>query len=172
MSQPSETPAAKPTPVADLKLSKAAEARIDDLQARYPTKKATLLPLLWEIQNETGWVSPSWMEYAAKRCDVPPSHVLSVVSFYTMFHRKPVGRHHVQVCRNISCHLMGAPQLIAAVEDKLGLKNGGVSEDGAFSLEHVECLAGCSWAPVMQIGRTMHENLTPEQAVRILEELE
>ena len=172
MSHHSDTPAATDArePKAE-SLSREAEARIDDLQKRYPTKKATLLPVLWEIQNEKGWISPAWMEYAARRCDVPPSHVLSVVTFYTMYRRKPVGKYHVQVCRNISCHLMGAPRIIEAVEQKLGIKNGEVTKDGKFSLEHVECLAGCSWAPVMQIDRTMHENLGPEQAVRILEEL-
>ena len=159
-------------PASELRLSDEAEARIDDLQARYPTRRATLLPVLWEIQNAHGWISPEWMEYAAMRCEVPPSHVLAVTTFYTMFHRKPAGRYHVQVCRNISCHIMGAPAIIEAVEKKLGLDNGGVSDDGKFSLEHVECLAGCSWAPVMQINRTLHENLTPDEAVRILEELE
>ncbi len=155
-----------------LRLSADAEARIDDLQDRYPTKKATLLPVLWEIQNSEGWISTEWMEYAAERCDVTPSHVLSVVTFYTMFHERPVGKYHVQVCRNICCHMVGAPGLIEAVESRLGLKHGEVSEDGKFSLEHVECLAACSWGPVMQINRTMHENLTPETAVKILDGLE
>lgn len=157
---------------ADLKLSSEREAYIDDLQGRYPTKKATLLPVLWEIQGERGWISQEWMHYAARRCEVTPSHVMSVVTFYTMYHRKPAGRYHVQVCRNISCHIMGARGVIDAVEKTLGLENGEVSEDGRFSLEHVECLAGCSWAPVMQINRTLHENLTPDQAAQILEELE
>lgn len=158
--------------VASMKLAPEREARIDDMQARYPTKRATLLPVLWEIQEEHGWISPEWMHYAAARCGVTPSHVMSVVTFYTMYHARPAGRYHVQVCRNISCHIMGAPGLIAAVEKKLGLANGEVSKDGKFSLEHVECLAGCSWAPVMQINRTMHENLTPEKAVQVLESLE
>lgn len=157
---------------ASMKLSREREAMIDDLQSRYPTKKATLLPVLWAIQEEHGWVSGAWMQYAAHRCDVTPSHVQAVATFYTMFHKRPAGKYHVQVCRNISCHIMGAPALIAAVEKKLGLENGQVSKDGKFSLEHVECLAGCSWAPVMQINRTMHENLTPEAAVKVLESLE
>ena len=157
---------------AKLTLEAEREARIDDLQSRYPTKKATLLPVLWEVQNQEGWVSRTWMAWAAQRCEVPVSHVMSVVSFYTMFHSKAPGHYHVQVCRNISCHIMGAPKLIEAVEQKLGLENGGLSEDGRFSLEHVECLAGCSWAPVMQINRTLHEELTPEAAVKILDELE
>ncbi len=155
-----------------LRLSPEREAYIDDLQKRYPTKLATLLPVLWAIQEQTGWVSKEWMEYAAQRCECPASHVLGVVTFYTMYHQKPAGKYHVQVCRNISCHLRGAPGIIEAVEKKLGLEHKCVSADGKFSLEHVECLAGCSWAPVMQINRTLHEELTPEQAVRILDELE
>ncbi|MFT7619327.1 MAG: NADH-quinone oxidoreductase E subunit [Planctomycetota bacterium] len=155
-----------------LKLSTARETYIDDLQARYPTKLATLLPVLWAIQEQTGWVSREWMGYAAERCECAPSHVMGVVTFYTMYHQKPAGKYHVQVCRNISCHLRGAPAIIDAVEKKLGLENGGISADGKFSLEHVECLAGCSWAPVLQVNRTLHEELTPEQAVRVLDELE
>lgn len=155
-----------------LKLSPEREAYIDDLQARYPTKLATLLPVLWAIQEQTGWVSKEWMDYAAERCECASSHVMGVVTFYTMYHKKPAGKYHVQVCRNISCHLRGAPAIIDAVEKKLGLENGGMTADGKFSLEHVECLAGCSWAPVLQVNRTLHEELTPEQAVRILDELE
>lgn len=155
-----------------LRLAREREDRIDDLQRRYPTKKATLLPVLWEIQNEHGWISEAWMDYAAERCGVTSAHVMALVTFYTMLHRAPVGRHHVQICRNISCHIMGAKGLIEAVEKKLGITHGGVTADGKFSMEHVECLAACSWAPVMQINRTMHENLTPESALAILEALE
>ena len=154
-----------------LKLSAEREADIDDLQARYPTRRATLLPVLWHIQEEAGWLSREWMEYAARRCEVEPSHVMSVASFYTMFHLKPIGVHHVQVCRNISCHIMGAKKVIGDVEKQLGIGHGEVTSDGRFSLEHAECLAGCSNAPVMQINRTMHEDLTAEQAVEILREL-
>ncbi|MCB9834293.1 MAG: NAD(P)H-dependent oxidoreductase subunit E [Planctomycetes bacterium] len=157
---------------AGFKLSAEREAMVDDLQSRYPNKKATLLPLLWAIQEQEGWISREWMAYAARRCEVPLSHVLGVVTFYTMYHQKPVGKYHVQVCRNISCHIRGATGIIDAVERKLGLQHGGVSACGKWSLEHVECLAGCSWAPVMQINRTLHENLSPDQAVKILDELE
>ena len=154
-----------------LRLPPAREAHIDDLQRRYPTHKATLLPVLWEIQNEHGYISEPWMEYAAQRCGVTPAHVLSLVTFYTMLHRTPVGRHHIQICRNISCHIMGAKSLINAVEQRFDLRHGGVTQDGKLSLEHVECLAACSWAPVMQVNRTMHQNLTPAAAIKILEEL-
>ena len=154
-----------------LSLSPEAEARIDDLQGRYPTLEATLLPVLWEIQNHHQWISREWMEYAARRCQIPLSKVLSVVSFYTMFHTEPPGKYHVQVCRNITCHMMGGPELRARIKERLGIEGGGKTEDGRFSLEEVECLAGCSWAPVMAVNGTYHENLTPEKAVLILDEL-
>jgi len=159
-------------PATDLRLSEDAEARIDDLQRRYPDKRSTLLHVLWEVQRQEGWISQDWMEYAAARCGVSPSHVLGVVGFYTMFHMRPPGRHHVQVCRNISCHIMGARRVIERVREKLGLASGEVSADGRFSFEEVECMAACSWAPMMAVNGTYHENLTPDRAAEILEELE
>jgi len=155
-----------------MKLSAEAEARIDDLQERYPTKVATLLHVLWEIQWQKTWISTEWMEYAAARCEVSRSHVLGVVSFYTMFHTRKPGRHHVQVCRNIVCHMTGGKEIRERLENKLGLKNGGVSENGKFSFEEVECMGACSWAPMMAINETYHENLTPEKAESILDGLE
>ncbi len=154
------------------RLSDEAEARIDDLQARYPTKKATLLHVLWEIQRAERWISLEWMEYAAARCDVASSHVLGVVGFYTMFHTRKPGRYHVQVCRNISCHIMGGSKILSCVKERLGIGNGEVSEDGVFSFEEVECMAGCSWAPMMAVNETYHENLTPEKTLEILEGLD
>jgi NADH-quinone oxidoreductase subunit E len=145
------------------------EARIDDLQRRYPTKQATLLPVLWELQEERGFVDERAMEYASARCDVPPAHVYSVVTFYTMYHRKPVGKHHIQVCRNISCCILGAEPIIDLVQKRLGIKPGETTGDGRFSLELVECLAGCSSAPVIQINREYHENLTLEKVNTILD---
>ena len=156
----------------DKRLSDAAEARIDDLQRRYPTKVATLLHVLWEIQKQERWISQEWMEYAAARCDVALSHVLGVVSFYTMFHQKPPGKHHVQVCVNITCTMLGSEKIVECLEKKLGIGHGGRTADGKISLEHVECLGGCSWAPVMQINDTYHEQLTPESAEKIVTELE
>jgi len=155
-----------------LKLAPEAEARIDDLQRSYPTKAATLLPVLWEIQTQVGWLPQEWMAYAAARCEVPVSKVLGVVSFYTMFHQEQPGRHHVQVCRNISCTMLGAEAILACVREKLGVTNGGRTADGKFSLEEVECLAGCSWGPVVQINRTYHENMTPEKTAQLLDSLE
>ncbi len=161
-----------PAATTPLALKPEAEARLDDLQARYPTKAATLLHVLWEIQWQEGWISEAWMGYAAKRCGVPLSKVLGVVSFYTMFHTKPVGRFHVQVCRNICCHLMGAPKILEHVEKKLGLAHGEVSQDGKWSLEEVECMAACAWAPMMAVNETYHENMDTARIDTLLKGLD
>lgn len=157
---------------AALRLSEEAEAQIDDLQRRYPTKRATTLHVLWAIQNEHGWISEEWMAYAAGRCDVPISHILSVITFYTMFRTKPLGRYHIEVCRNISCHIMGARSIVERIKERTGLECHGVSPDGKWSFEEVECLAACSWAPMMAINGTYHEDLTPGKVDEILSDLE
>jgi NADH-quinone oxidoreductase E subunit len=162
-----------PTPAAAnrLRLKPDVERRLDGLAARYPTRKATILHVLWAIQEQEGWISQDWMRYAAERCEVPLSHVLGVVSFYTMFHQTPPGRHHVQVCRNLTCTMLGAEELLACAKKKLGIGHGERTADGKYSFEEVECLAGCSWAPVVQINRTYHENMTPEKLEKLLDGL-
>lgn len=157
---------------AALRLKSDAEARIDDLQVRYPTKAATLLHVLWEIQEQEAWIAPEWMEYAAERCGVPISKVLGVVSFYTMYHQKPPGKYHVEVCRNITCAMLGAFDILHCVEKKLGIGHGERTADAKFSLEEVECLAGCSWAPAMRVNGRYHEQMTPEKAAQLLDSLE
>jgi len=94
------------------------------------------------------------------------------VSFYTMFHQKPPGKYHVQVCRNITCAMLGAGEILSCVEKRLGIRHGERTADGKFSLEEVECIAACSWAPAMQVNMTYHEELTPEKALKILDGLE
>lgn len=160
------------TGTSPLRLNDAAEAFIDDMQARYPNKRATILHVLWEIQKQESWISEPWMKYCAERCEVEQSHVLSVVTFYTMFRTSPPGKHHVEVCRNISCVIMGAREIMDHCRSKLGLKPGERSEDGRFSYDEVECLAGCSWAPMMAINGTYHEDLDIGKVDRILDGLE
>jgi NADH:ubiquinone oxidoreductase subunit E len=102
---------------------------------------------------------------------VPLSKVLGVVSFYTMFHQKPPGKYHVEVCRNITCAMLGAFDILHCVEKKLGVGHGERTADGKFSVEEVECLAGCSWAPAMRINGRYHEQMTPEKASQLLDSL-
>lgn len=154
-----------------LRLDAEREARIDDLQKRYPRRDATLLHVLWEIQWQHGWISQEWMQYAAERCGVPASKVLGVVSFYTMYRQHPVGKYHVEVCRNITCHMLGARALIDQVKAKLGVGEHEVSACGRWSFEEVECMGACSWAPMMAVNGAYHENLTPAKVDQVLDGL-
>ena len=143
----------------------------DTLLTRYPTKKAAILPTLWMVQKQYGFISDEAMEYVGKLLDLSPVHVLSVVTFYTMFNRKPTGKHHLQVCRTLSCAMMGAESLVDHLKTKLKIKEGETTRDGKFSLCTVECLGSCGTAPAMMINEAYHENLTAEKLDKILAEL-
>lgn len=154
-----------------LRLDAEREARIDDLQQRYPRREATLMHVLWEIQWQLGWIPQEWMHYAAARCGVPVSKVLGVVSFYTMYRQHPVGKFHIEVCRNITCHMLGARAIVDAVRARTGTEEHQVSACGKWSYEEVECMGACSWAPMMTVNGAYHENLTPAKAGQILDGL-
>lgn len=123
------------------------DARVAELQRRYPHKRGALLQLLWLVQEEWGWVPRIGIKWAAERADVSPVHAFGVVEFYTMYRQAPVGRHFIQVCHNVSCHIQGAEDLIAHLEAKLGIHAGETTEDGLFTLVRVECLAMCGNGP-------------------------
>lgn len=119
----------------------------------YPERASAILPVLQAIQKEKGWVSPEAMEYASELVGISIARVREVATFYTMFHLKPVGKYHFQVCTNISCALRGGEEVYAHCQKRLGIKGGKeVTEDGLFSLEHVECLAACEQAPAMLLN--------------------
>ncbi len=142
------------------RFSEAALAEYREILTRYPERRAALLPALWLAQREFGWLSLAAQEYVADLMEFPLSWVTSVVSFYTMFWTEPKGRHHLQVCVNLSCALRGADQLCALIERRLGIAPGERTADGRFSFEHVECLAACGVAPVMQVSNDVyHEQL-------------
>jgi NADH-quinone oxidoreductase E subunit len=147
------------------------QKKFDDTLKRYPNKKAALLPALWLAQKQNGHLSLDAQKYVASLLDLSPAHVYGVVSFYTMFHAKPVGKYHLQVCRTLSCALRGSENIIKHLDDKLGLKNGDITKDGLFSLEEVECLASCGTAPAMMVNEAYFENLSPERVDTVLEEL-
>ncbi|MEZ0373940.1 MAG: NAD(P)H-dependent oxidoreductase subunit E, partial [Candidatus Sericytochromatia bacterium] len=111
------------------------------------------------------------MEYIAKLLEIPVTHVYSVIGFYSMYHTKPIGKHHIQVCHTLSCELRGAETIIAAIENNLGIKAGQTTPDGLFTLTRVECLASCGTAPMCQINREFHENLSEADINRILDTL-
>ena len=153
------------------KLTEDFKSRAEKLCARYPRKDAALIPLLQELQREPGYVSEDAMDELAKFLGLPYSRVKAVVTFYTMFNRAPVGKYHLQVCRNISCHMAGAPGLLASLREKLGIEEGETTKDGLFTLSAVECLGACGAAPVMQLNEDYYEKLDGAKLDALLDDM-
>ena len=147
------------------------EKKVDALVARYPEPKAAMLMVLWEVQKANGWIDPEAEAWVAERLGTSPAQVHGVVSFYTMYKQKPMGRHHIQVCTTLSCMLRGSDELMQHLEGKLGIKEGEVTEDGKFSLCRVECLGSCGTAPMFQLNDDYHEDLTIEKVDKLLDGL-
>jgi len=145
--------------------------KFDDILTRYPNKQAAILPTLWLAQEQFGYLSNETMAYVAELLDLSAVHVYSVATFYTMFNLKPVGKHHLQFCRTLSCALRGSENIIDHVKKKLKIDEGETTADGKFSLCTVECLASCGTAPAMMINEKYYEDLTPEKVDKILAEL-
>jgi len=160
-------------PVADnaFALSEESRARIDALVARYPTKASALMPCIWTIQDELGHVPPGGVDFLVEKLSLTPARVHEVLSFYTMFRTEPQAAYVLQVCHNISCHIVGARPLIAHLEKRLGIRLGETTPDGRFALEGVECLGACGHGPCLQLGRHLYEYLTPEKVDALLESL-
>lgn len=145
---------------------------IRSIEARYPDRRSALLPALYLLQEQDGYISPEGMQALAEHFGLSPMAVHEVASFYTMFRLKPAGRHHIQVCTNISCSLLGGSHAVAHIGEKLGISAGETTPDGAFTLSEVECLGSCGTAPMMQVNDVYYENLTRERIDAILEELQ
>ena len=154
-----------------LEFSPEALNKFEATVARYPQKEAALLPVLYLAQQEFGHLGPEAVEDVATLMGQAPVRVQGVVSFYTMFNTKPIGRHHIQVCRTLSCALGGAEKITAFIKQKLGIDVGQTTADGRFTLSEVECLASCGTAPMMQINDDYYENLSEEKTEKILESL-
>lgn len=157
--------------MAPFTLPEAAVAEIDRTIALYPERQAAMLPVLWTVQREAGWISPEAMVWVGERLGCSAAAVQAVVTFYTMFDERPVGRWKLQVCRTLSCELMGARAVIDRIRERLGIEPGETTEDGEFTLQEVECLASCGTAPMMQCNLKFYENLTPERIDALLDEL-
>lgn len=142
-----------------LAFSAEAEAKFQKELTKYPNKRAALLPTLYIAQAEFGHLSVEVMNYVAERLELPPSKVLQVATFYTMYHKTPAGRHHIEVCTSVPCCMMGGYKLVRFLEHELGIQRGEVTDDGRFSLAEAECLAGCGHAPLLQINSMYFENL-------------
>jgi NADH-quinone oxidoreductase subunit E len=147
-------------------------AEYREVCARYPVRRAALMPTLWLAQREFGWLSEPVLRYVAELMDLPLAWVTSVASFYTMYWKQPKGRWHLQLCRNLPCALRGADAVREAVEARLEIRDGGRTADGRFSLEEVECLASCHTAPVLQLNnREYHEHLDVPRVLALIERL-
>ncbi len=145
--------------------------RIDEVLKKYPVTKPAVMPVLWIAQEQNGWISGEVMKEVALLLDMTPEEILGIVTFYTMYHQKPMGKYHIQVCTNVSCMLKGGYQIYDRVKEKLGLNNMEVSEDMQFSLEEVECMGSCGTAPMIAVNEDYYENLDIDQTDKILESL-
>ncbi len=152
-------------------LSDQAKSAIEAEFPKYPDKRSALLPALWIAQGEQGFLSESAMIDVAELLDLTPVQVYDVATFYYMYHLKPVGRFHIQVCKTLSCALVGANSIMEQIKKRLGIDLGETTPDGLFSLTRVECLASCGSGPMMQINEDYYEHLTNEKVDRILEDL-
>jgi NADH-quinone oxidoreductase E subunit len=145
--------------------------KVEELRKRYPTSQALVLPVLWLAQEQFGHISEETMKYVATLLDVPFGHILGVVSFYTMFHKEPCGRHHIEVCTNVSCMLRGSEQIVNHLETKLGVKMGETSKDKKWTLSEVECMGSCGSSPMFAVGEEYYENMTLDKVDEILAKL-
>ncbi len=150
----------------------ARRAELDDLLTRYPTKMAALLPALWIVQEERGWVSTDAMEEVAELLELTPAYVKGVVTFYTMYHQHPVGKHFIQVCTTSPCNVCGAEDVVKAFlkHTKCG-ELGVTSEDDRFTVIEVECLGACGFATPVMINSDFIESVTPEKVPDLLSKL-
>lgn len=152
-------------------ISESARARMREVIGRYPSALSAMLPALHIAQEEEGYITPDGVEAVADVLGVRPDEVDSVVSFYSMYFRKPVGRHVIKVCTSISCYLRSCDALMSHLEQRLGIKQGETTRDGEFTLLPIECLASCGTAPVLQVNNEFVENVTLEDADALLQRL-
>lgn len=144
------------------------EAEVDSHLAKYPVMRSAILPLMFIVQRERGYLDPPGVAYLANRLGLRITDIWEVATFYSMIHIEPIGRHHVQICKTLSCKIMGEPRITEHVCSKLGIKPGETTPDGKFTVSMVECLGSCGTAPMLQVGFDFYENLTTEKVDQIL----
>lgn len=149
------------------------EAKFAKMLESYPPgrTRSAVVPMLLYAQDEVGHISRELVEEVARRCKVTPLQVDEVVGYYSMLHREPQGKIHVQVCTNISCLIDGGEELYRHASKKLGIGNKETTPDGQFSLEEVECMGACSWAPAIQLNYDFHHKVTPEKLDKLIDDL-
>ncbi|MFN2469509.1 MAG: NADH-quinone oxidoreductase subunit NuoE [Gaiellaceae bacterium] len=141
------------------------------VMAQYPNARSATLPALRLAQERHGWLSPDALREAADALGVTPAYCESVASFYDMFHLRPIGRHLIEVCTNISCALVGAQRVLEAFEAELGIRAGETTVDGGFTLRAVECAGGCGWGTVVVVDHRYREPVKPDDVPAIVEEI-
>ena len=146
--------------------------KLEELRKRYPTAQSLVLPVLWMIQEQEGYISEESMKYTGTLLNVSFSHILGVVTFYTMLQKKAVGKHHVEVCTNVSCLLRGSGKILEHIEKRLGIKSGEMSQDKKWSLSEAECLGSCGTAPMLAIGNEYYEILTLEKIDKLIDSMQ
>jgi len=143
-------------------------ARFDALVEKYPLRRSALVPMLLYAQDEIGYLSDAVIAEVARRIGITELDVRNVATYYSMLRFKPAGKYNVQVCTNISCMLRGAYDVYEKFQEELGIGHKGVTSDGVFSLEEVECIGACCWAPAIQVNYDLHDDLTPDSVTGIL----
>jgi NADH-quinone oxidoreductase E subunit len=167
--QPLSQPVQMPDGIATF--SAEIEAEIDRHLAKYPVMRSAILPLMFIVQRERGYLDPPGVAYLAQRLKLRITDIWEVATFYSMINIKPVGKYHIQVCKTLSCKLLGSDKITQMCTEKLGIKAGEMTADGRFSLSEVECLGSCGTAPMFQVNFDYHENLTTEKVGQILDSL-
>lgn len=149
-------------------------AEMESHLKKYPPerKRSALIPLLFIVQRERGWIDNPGVNFLAKFLDLEVTDVWETATFYSMFNLRPIGKYHIQICKTLSCKIMGEPEITEHICQKLKIKPGETTEDGKFTVSLVECLGSCGTAPMMQIGFDYYENLTTEKVDEILNSLE
>lgn len=149
-----------------------AKGRIQEMLTRYPQPRGALIPTLWIAQEEFGWLSEEVMQLVAAELGLPEGWVFTTATFYTMLRKQPVGKYHLQICTNISCYLRGSDELMAVAQDMLGIGPGETTEDGLFTLESVQCLAACGFAPAMVVNKRDFFNVAPDELEALIDGIE
>jgi NADH-quinone oxidoreductase subunit E len=153
-----------------VKFSEQFESRFSEMLGHYPTKRSVLVPTLLYAQDEVGFLSDEVVQEIAGRLDLTELEVRNVISYYSMLTTTPRGKYNVQVCTNIACMLRGGEELFAHCRKRLGIDHKQTTPDRIFTLEEVECIGACSWAPAIQVNYDFHEELTPDKLDRVLDE--
>src|SRR5579885_511617 len=152
-----------------MKFSDEFEARFSEMLTHYPTKRSVLVPPLLYAQDEVGYLSEAVLQELAGRLRLTEPDVRNVIRYYSMLTTRPRGKYNVQVCTNIACMLRGGEELFHHCRKRLGIEHKGTTPDGLFTLEEVECIGACSWAPAVQVNYDFHENLTVEKLDKVVD---